>query len=685
MTTISKTITSAVHYGIGANYGTRAYYYTAPLTITNTGFIDFDRNGSAAVLGTGASSLVNDGSIVGAAFAVAGVDITGAGTVINNGLIQGYFDGLEMAGPGSVTNSGSIVARYESPLSGGGGLIMPGGGTFTNDKSGFVNFGVLLNVNNDGTAANATLINAGTITDGVVVNSNFHYNVVTGQVVVDYIGTGTIFDSGTISGGPNSAGIAIAMDGSNEVLVLQSGYVLNGPVIVGGTYPHTLELMSNTGAPVTVNFNPNSFRGFGTVGFYPGISNAGTLALATAADRPGTITGFTAPANVIDLKYISDTGHDATAIRNTGNDQLTVTGDSGSTILQLDPAEDYSGLLFEAVPDAAGTGTDVIPVICFCEGTRIELEDREAPIETLHIGDRVRLFDGSVVPIVWIGQGRVLVPRGRRTAATPVIVRQHALAPNIPNRDLCLTKAHALFIDGVLIPVEFLVNHRSIVWDDRAREVAIYHIELETHAVLVANGAPSESYRDDGNRWLFQNANSGWQLPPKPACAPVLTDGPVVDAVWQRLLERAEPSIRLSLTGDPDLHLLADGRRLDPVARSAEAAVFCLARPPQTLRIVSRAAAPQELGTSRDPRHLGVALRRITLRQGDDIQIVAADHAGLTDGFHAFEAGNGLRWTTGDAILPPETFAGLDGAIILELAIGGTTWYRAGEPRLKVA
>jgi len=66
----------------------------------------------------------------------------------------------------------------------------------------------------------------------------------------------------------------------------------------------------------------------------------------------------------------------------------------------------------------------------------------------------------------------------------------------------------------VLIPVEFLVNHRSIFWDDNAQEVELYHIELETHDVLVANGAPAESYRDDGNRWLFRNANSGWGLPP---------------------------------------------------------------------------------------------------------------------------------------------------------------------------
>jgi hypothetical protein len=71
--------------------------------------------------------------------------------------------------------------------------------------------------------------------------------------------------------------------------------------------------------------------------------------------------------------------------------------------------------------------------------------------------------------------------------------------------------------------------------------VIVYHIELETHDALIANGAAAESYRDDGNRWLFHNANSGWHLPPKDPCAPVLTGGPVVDAVWRRLLDRAGP------------------------------------------------------------------------------------------------------------------------------------------------
>jgi hypothetical protein len=117
-------------------------------------------------------------------------------------------------------------------------------------------------------------------------------------------------------------------------------------------------------------------------------------------------------------------------------------------------------------------------------------------------------------------------------------VRKGALADNVPNRDLHVTKAHSLYIDGVLVPVEFLVNHKSILWDDRAQEVEIYHVELESHDVLIANRTPAEAYRDDGNRWLFQNANSGWDFPPQEPYVPVLTGGPVVDEIWHRLLER---------------------------------------------------------------------------------------------------------------------------------------------------
>ena len=38
----------------------------------------------------------------------------------------------------------------------------------------------------------------------------------------------------------------------------------------------------------------------------------------------------------------------------------------------------------------------------------------------------------------------------------------------MPTRDLRVTKGHSFLFDTVLLPAEFLVNHRSIEWDDRA-------------------------------------------------------------------------------------------------------------------------------------------------------------------------------------------------------------------------
>jgi hypothetical protein len=254
-------------------------------------------------------------------------------------------------------------------------------------------------------------------------------------------------------------------------------------------------------------------------------------------------------------------------------------------------------------------------------------------------------------------------------------VRKGAVADNVPNRDLRITKAHSLYLDGVLIPVEFLVNHRTILWDDHAKEVTIYHIELETHDVLLANGTPAESYRDDGNRWVFQNANTGWGLPPQEPCAPVLTGGQIVDAVWRRLLERAGTGTPVPVTDQPDLHLLVDGIRVESEPRTHGVHLFRLSRRSAEIRVVSRAGAPAELGLARDPRLLGVAVRQIRLWRGSRLRVIEASDPALDKGFHLFEEDNGFLWTDGDALLPAALFDGVDGACELELYVGGTTQY----------
>jgi hypothetical protein len=319
--------------------------------------------------------------------------------------------------------------------------------------------------------------------------------------------------------------------------------------------------------------------------------------------------------------------------------------------------------------------TSPIDTACYARGTMIRTHRGEVSIEELSIGDCVVTHSGKHKPIKWIGRGQALSTGGRQHAATPVIVRKAAIADNVPVRDLRITKGHALFIDGVLIPVEELINHRSIFWDDRAQEVQIYHIELETHDVLIANGAPAESYRDDGNRWLFRNANSGWHLPPQEPCAPLLTSGPVVDAIWRRLLDRAGLRPGVPLTDDPDLHLLVDGQRVDGKARSGGVYAFHLPRRPSSVHIISRAGSPDELGIARDPRLLGVALRQAVVWRGPQMRLMEASDPALAHGFHQFEETNGLRWTDGDALLSATLFDGIDGACDVELHVGCTTWY----------
>ncbi|HEY2617338.1 MAG TPA: Hint domain-containing protein [Acetobacteraceae bacterium] len=566
----------------------------------------------------------------------------------------------------------------------------------------------------------STLTIGTTATTGTVPGSGANVGLIAGAIAP---GAFALYNPNPASGDPFIASNVYPVD-----VLLNSGSVALGNLLLAGfnTYanlsfvglgsaPAQLPTLDIEGATLTVGgsildsgsvtfpaintpigpINSAAATGGGTIDLGQGasIDIAGTVAAAidfhfndgsgnvleidgdsklTPAAFAGTITGYT-PGDTILLPNVPA---DVSGVATTGSYDITTgvlsitVGDPVTIDLNIPGFASSSG---PVALTAVGNGIEV--VVCFLAGTRIATVSGEVPVEELTIGDRVRTASGRTRPIVWIGTGRVMAARGRRSAATPVIVRKGALSDNVPARDLRVTKGHSLFIDDVLIPVEFLVNHRTILWDDHANEVTIYHVELETHDVLVANGAPAESYRDDGNRWLFQNANAGWTLPPQPPCAPVLTGGPVVDAAWRRLLERAGPLRGLPLTGNADLHLVVDGERVDAIERRDDMHVFRLNTRPHAVQIRSRAAVPQELGLARDARSLGVALRQIVLAQPRRRSTIDADAASLIDGYHAFEPDNGIRWTDGSATVPADLFTGMSGPCMLMLKLGGSTQY----------
>jgi hypothetical protein len=91
--------------------------------------------------------------------------------------------------------------------------------------------------------------------------------------------------------------------------------------------------------------------------------------------------------------------------------------------------------------------------------------------------------------------------------------------------------------------------------------------------------------------------------------------------------------------------------------------------------IASREAVPAELGLARDSRSLGVAVRRIMVRQGSKFLALKAGDDRLADGFYGYEAIDDLRWTNGAAALPVEAFGRFRGAVEVVLQLAATTQY----------
>jgi microcystin-dependent protein len=204
---------------------------------------------------------------------------------------------------------------------------------------------------------------------------------------------------------------------------------------------------------------------------------------------------------------------------------------------------------FPALGATASVTIDIVP--CYCPGTLIRTARGQKRVEQLRIGDKVMTKSGVAVPVKWIGRrsysGRFVL--GRKDIL-PVCIKAGALDDNLPKRDLWISPHHAMYFEdkaqgGVLIEARHLVNGVSIVQAERADKVEYIHVELDSHDVIVAEGALSETFLDDDSRGMFHNAHEYDGLYPddvrQPAryCAPRRDDGYEVEAVRRRLAQRA--------------------------------------------------------------------------------------------------------------------------------------------------
>lgn len=280
------------------------------------------------------------------------------------------------------------------------------------------------------------------------------------------------------------------------------------------------------------------FETFRTIienGIVQGDSQLVTMALYGATE---TID----PSDGAALRIIDDNGNglidprefaDATVNQgiglNLGGDQLLFDGEP--------PLNDMTGRLYSPAPVADGTDvstyideleknfspvapesvetqnssqtpgtdpTDSVP-LCFTRGTRILTPGGLRRVEELRAGDLVTTQDNGAQPIRWIGGSR-LHPSAlaQRETLRPVRIRAGALGEGYPERTLVVSRQHRMLIRSriaervfgfkeVLVPAHMLTELPGITLCGASRPVEYYHLLLDRHEIVFAEGAPTET------------------------------------------------------------------------------------------------------------------------------------------------------------------------------------------------
>jgi Ca2+-binding RTX toxin-like protein len=137
-------------------------------------------------------------------------------------------------------------------------------------------------------------------------------------------------------------------------------------------------------------------------------------------------------------------------------------------------------------------------VVCFTSGTLIATPKGEVPIETLRPGELVLTRDNGPQPLVWIGQRYVgpaelaqneklhpikLQPTLIGSHSPLVVSRQHGMLLRLDGEETLVRAVHLTKLSG----------HGAAIMHG-CSGVTYVHLMFETHQVIFAQGAPSESF-----------------------------------------------------------------------------------------------------------------------------------------------------------------------------------------------
>lgn len=152
------------------------------------------------------------------------------------------------------------------------------------------------------------------------------------------------------------------------------------------------------------------------------------------------------------------------------------------------------------------SGWDYSAVACFTKGTLIATDSGSIPVEDLVVGDLVRTVSGADQPVRSI-QKRKLTQQEIESNPKlgPIRIVAGALGNGLPERDLCVSRQHRMLVNSkitdrmfgvpdALVAAIRLTELPGIFVDPIAAQVAYYHLIFDSHELIYAEGAPTESF-----------------------------------------------------------------------------------------------------------------------------------------------------------------------------------------------
>ncbi|MDZ4312132.1 MAG: Hint domain-containing protein [Cypionkella sp.] len=152
----------------------------------------------------------------------------------------------------------------------------------------------------------------------------------------------------------------------------------------------------------------------------------------------------------------------------------------------------------------AGGSVPFVP--CFTAGTMIMTRKGEVAVDRLRVGDEVLTVDKGFRPIRWIGS-RTLSARQLQCAPQlrPIRFEIGALGNGLPLRPLEVSPQHRCLIRSeiaqrmvgareVLAAAKHLLAVEGVSVVETNTPVTYFHILLDSHELLISNGAATESF-----------------------------------------------------------------------------------------------------------------------------------------------------------------------------------------------